>query len=569
MRASFLRGLLLGACLGGLYFLADLAGALMAIGFLLDRTASQLVLLAVAGGTTVLLTTLAGGCFALAWTRLPAALRQRLRPSRRLGLALSMVALVLVTISSYASRRTRQLPELGQKPPVAAARPASVLFVVIDTLRADTLYGERRDFPLAPAMGALAGRSTVFWDAESAAGWTIPSVATLMTGMHPERLYSARGYLPSWAPTLAERLRAAGYRTHAVVDNTLLEPRTGFADGFESFFQRSALRFAFTFPGLRLLPTSWREELREQLPVFYYGAPGVTDEALAHVRQAGDAPILLYVHYMDVHYPYYPHPEISPDPVDAEPVRFHEVMTRLRDDPSARPSPSQMALLEHRYQNELRYLDRELGRLLDAFQERYGDDSLVVITADHGEEFLEHGGLGHGHTLHRELTHVPLIVKLPRGAVPEERQVGGVEAPVGLVDVLPTVLDALGVPGEVGGEGLSFDGASLLPALREQTAPERQLFASQNRYARRVYRYREGSWVLINTFKGGALRQELFDLSRDPGEHHDRLASDGPMASRLGERMEPLHQRQVEARDPRPSTAESDPESLRALGYVQ
>ncbi|MFC1612099.1 sulfatase, partial [Myxococcota bacterium] len=397
------HGLGWGAIIATMYFCANLMGTFLAIGWLFDATWGSFLLLICTGSAVVTIGMLVGAVVAISWPR-----RWRFQRHPLQWAALAFLV-VIVAACGYALRADRNLPALAERPTLRASNPAPVLWVVLDALRADTLYGEDHAFPLAPQLKAFAEDALVFTDAEASAGWTIPSVATLMTGIHNTTMDASAGFLPDWAPTVAERLRDAGWETRAVVDNALLEPRNGFAAGFESFFQRSGFRFAFSLPSFRALPKSIREGLRDHLYTSYYGAPGVTDVAVDIVNREHDVPLFLYVHYMDPHAPYYPHselgPEIGPDPEGSESITFWRVRDRVRSDPSRAPTEGQMLLLRHRYANEVRWLDTSLGRLLTAWTERFGDDSMVMVTADHGEEFLDHGHLSHSLTVHREMAH--------------------------------------------------------------------------------------------------------------------------------------------------------------------
>jgi arylsulfatase A-like enzyme len=260
------------------------------------------------------------------------------------------------------------------------------------------------------------------------------------------------------------RLRRAGYATHAVVDNALLERRNGFAAGFETYQQRSSFRFVFSLPAFRLIPDRYREILKDRLRVAYHGAAGVTATALEIIETYDeDAPLFLYVHYMDPHAPYYPQPALGPDPPGLEPIEFMRVADGLREGTGEPPSAAQLATLRYRYDGEVRALDPEVGRLLQAWQARYGRTGMIVLTADHGEEFLEHGHLGHSLTVQRELVHVPLVVAFPEGNVLEERAQGRVDTPVSLLDLTPTVLDVLGVEDDW---GPAMRGMSWMPWLR-------------------------------------------------------------------------------------------------------
>lgn len=553
-----------GAFVGAFYFLADLLGTLLAIHFLFDPTRYQALLIVVALVSTMLLAMPVGVAVAAVW-----AWRRRLPISRRALGRSAAAAFVLVLVAGFAARVGRGDIDAGPRPPVVGAKPPAVLWIVLDTLRADTLYGPDISFPLAPAIGAFAQQATVFTDAESAAGWTIPATATLLTGFHPETLQTTRAFLPDWAPTVAERLRHAGYETHAVIDNAILEPRNGFAAGFTSFHQRSAIRFAFTFPAFRALPRLLREYLREQMPVFYQGAEHVTDAVLAHMDATPDAPLFAYVHYMDVHYPYYPHPEYGPDPDDAVPMQLQPVMENLRYGAPAQVTDGQLRFLTHRYNNELRYLDQHVGRLLSAWQERYGDNALVMITADHGEEFMEHGGLGHGSSLYKELVHVPLIIKWPARALTQQNKPPRVDVPVGSVNVLPTALAALGLPAHQ--SEFVMEGQNLLPFLQGRApAPTQPLFASQQRHARRIFRVRQGNDVYIDSVHVDlGAQNEAFDKAADYAEMHNIATQQPALVTHMKNTLKDLLAAQEKARSPKPNNAAASEESLRALGYVQ
>ncbi|MEE8409732.1 MAG: sulfatase-like hydrolase/transferase [Myxococcota bacterium] len=564
------RGALLGALTGAIFFVADVSGALLAIGSLFDPKPASVVLVLIAGAVEIGVALTAGALLGALWTR-----RIALSVTPPVPLALVVFA-VIVASGGYAIRRGRALPDPPPRPAVRAVRPVSVLWIVIDTLRADTLYGDAIDFPLTPELRRFADRALVFTDAESAAGWTIPSVATLLSGIHPTALYSARRFLPGWAPTAAERLHAAGYETRALVDNAIIERRNGFAQGFETFDQRSGFRFAFSLPGFRLLPSSVRELLREALPAAYQGSPGVTDAALEIIARAREAPLFLYIHYMDPHHPYYAHPSQGPEPADAESAAMHFLVQRLRNDSTDRPSAAQMRYIRHRYAGEIRALDDDLGRLLRAWDDTISADSFVLVTADHGEEFLDHGELGHGQSMYRELVHVPLIVRLPESQPGAFAPGTRLTTPVGQVDLVPTLLDIVGVAPQIGADGILPQGTSWLPWLDGKAPPPAQpIYGTSSHYGRRIYRWREGSWSRLITFDkrtGGGVKHELFDIDDDPREQSNRYDPSSPRVRAMSSRFEPFLDAQETARDPKPTDVAEfteDHDALRALGYVQ
>ncbi len=557
-----------GFLLGLAYFICDALGAILAIGELFDPKPESLLLMLVAALFTV------GPAIAivLAWNFSAGRYLQWTRVSERTRRLACLAAAISVCILGYSLRVSRVTPNNTEVHPVAATKPAPVLWIIIDTLRADTFYGPNQDFPLTPEFKSLAGDFHQFTDAEAPAGWTLPSIATLMTGIHPTTLYSARGYLPNWAPTAAQRLKRAGYRTHAFMDNYLLERRNGFAAGFDSFFQKSALRFAFTFPGFRLIPTKLRETLREEFEIFYYGAESMTDEILVHMKQKRSETPFYYVQYMDVHYPYYEHPEIAPDPPHVEPIQLHYAMADARDRKIV-PNANQMAFLEHRYKGELQALDPHLTRLIKTFLELYGDESLIMITSDHGEEFLEHGELGHGNSLYRELVHVPLLLRLPgsiRGDTPRVD-----DTVVGLVDVLPTTLDVLGISAEPDTDFLGVQGESLLGwILGTHPRPERPLYGTQNRHQRRIYRWRTQDSAYINHYDHKVpgepkARSELYDKSKDYDEKENLFSTHPEEARRHQKALTNFVDEQVKDRDPKPVTTVPNIDAMKALGYIE
>ncbi len=557
-----LRGGLIGAALGAGSFTADFIGAVIAIGMLIDPRIETFYLVAIAGVAFVVIGTAAGCLIGLSWPP-----RWRVRIRRGALVAGIAVALVAVVTAGFAGRVGRRLKP---PPPVVDAQPppTSVLWVVIDTLRSDTLYGDAVDFPSAPRLRQLAAESLVFTDTETAAGWTLPSMATLFTGLHPTALEASK-LLPDWAPTVAERLHAAGYATHAVVDNALLEPRNGYAAGFESWFQKSGLRFAFSLPGFRATGAWMRRKVRERWPTYYYGAPRLTDVALSVLDTPRERPLFLYVHYMDPHYPYYPHPAMAPDPATAEAVTLPWRTLRRQ---GGELRPGQLQFLLHRYETEVRVVDGELGRLLDGWNATYGRDSLVMVTSDHGEEFLDHGSLGHGNNLHPELVRAPLLLRLPEAVLGADGRGRRIDHPVGQVDLLPTTLDALGVSPDVGSDGVQMQGRSWLPWLRgEEGPPSRALVAKQTFRGKRITRWREGDWVRIHTvdIEANSEAMALYEKRNDDKEHHDLAALHGERMALFGQRLDALIESTREFSEAGSGDARPNEDALRALGYVQ
>ncbi|HEX6885993.1 MAG TPA: sulfatase [Planctomycetota bacterium] len=358
-------------------------------------------------------------------------------------------------------------PRVGARRP----EPRRVVVAFVDTLRADHLgvYGHER--PTSPALDALAADSVRFTQARSVAPWTLPSVRSLLTGRLPEDW--------SEATTLASLLRAAGFATAMFAAN-------GYASAsFE--INRGWGRHEF-----HLEPRA-----DEQV-----------DRALAWLAEQDGQDALVLLHLMDVHMPF------------QEPERYRRLFagdlpaTLPRENFSDREvreaalSPADQAYVRDRYDNNVRFVDDQLARLWAAL----GPQDVLLFLSDHGEEFWDHGAYGHGHALWDELLRVPLVLRasgLPSGKV--------VDAPVSLLDVLPTVLDLLGLPVPV-----ELEGSSLVPLARGDAAAERAFRARDQLFG---YPWHGSeSWGVLHGFEKYVLasdHQMLFDLGADPGELAD------------------------------------------------
>ena len=402
------------------------------------------------------------------------------------------------------------------KPP-DPARPDIVL-VVVDTLRADHLGAYGYKPPTSPTIDALAARGVVFDAAWGAAPWTLPSMMSIVTGRTPSahRVENDGLGLAAGVPTLAQALKDRGYATGGFVSHIYVTASYGFDRGFETFDD-----FGLTKPGYRL---EGGMEPR---------ADKVTDAALGWLRKQSGRPVFLLVHYFDPHWPY--------DPPAAERDRFPASYAGPLDaawdsiskfqDPSVPLPDDYAAFLRARYDGEIRFTDAQIGRLLAGLEkDGRGSRSFVVLTADHGEEFKDHGSIGHGRQMYEEVVRVPLVVAVPRGSgggSPDNAADGSgparrrIPAPVSGIDLLPTLCEIAGAAIPAGVEG-----RSLLPLLRGASPIDERPVISEtvrlNAYRRAV---RQGGLKLIQVMDEN--RAELYDLASDPVEQHD-LASSRP-----------------------------------------
>lgn len=437
-----------------------------------------------------------------------------------------------------------------------AERPRNLILISLDTLRPDYLscYGHARE--TSPAIDALAARGVRFAQALSAAPWTLPSHATMFTGLYPSR-HGVKDYshrLPQDSTTLAEVLGEHGFQTFAVINtwniaNPSFEIFQGFAPGDVHYVKES-----LPGPGATQIIANTGARVAE------------TARELLRTRDPG-RPFFLFAHFYDAHTDFTPEPEyrrrfVSPyggalDGTTGQLYGLREAGVRLGE--------ADLRFLRELYEAEIRQLDQVLAGLL-AFVDEQGlaEDTLIVLTSDHGEEFQEHGGLLHGRTQYEELLRVPLIVAgpgVPRGRV--------VEPTVGLIDLLPTVLARLGFAPPA-----HLDGLDLAPSWSGGELPERPFFgeADHNNVVdgkpvvdiKRMVRL--GHEKLH--FDRLSTRTQLFDLARDPREQDD-LATRAPERVRA---LEALLARFVEdartsqSSGKQPSAA--DLELLRQLGYA-
>lgn len=483
------------------------------------------------------------------------------------GWWLPLLAFIIAGVPFFLLRTEEHVVQDGIDGTISKTAPRDVLWIVIDTLRADSLYGEDLSFPDAPNLGALARESVIFTEAEAPSGWTIPSVAGLLTGMHPATLGARNGLLPSGAMTIAELLRSAGWQTSAHIDNTLLRPSNGFAAGFDRFQKRVPMDFCWAMQAATFLPFDTRGGLRNIIPISYGGATRLIDGAIADLEASDDDPLFLYVHAMDVHEPYWS--GFDDDALKQAAQGLSDMGTLGRWKARKRVNfltPELRKTIRDLHNAELSHVDRELGRLIQRFGElRDFEDAIIVVTSDHGEEFWEHGMYGHGHALWGEVVRVPMFVRFPAGVLPEA---GGLhyERPVSLIDVVPTVVDVLGL--SLSDAAWEFEGRSLLPAMRGESISHVSLHSEQFTKNREIHRWREEDMVLVHgEFPDGREKVWLFDVRADPDEEHDLAPERSDDVARLRNALE-THLRTISrggsefAGDAVPNT-----QGLRDLGY--
>lgn len=423
-------------------------------------------------------------------------------------------------------------------PPTSAPQPRRILLISIDTLRADSAG--------TPRIEALAADSVVFRRAYAPAPWTLPALASVMSGVSP-RVHLATGLgdrMPERVTTVAEVLRRAGFRTAALVSSPLLGKEVNLDQGFQEYT---------VFP-----------KGPEDKPANPDQLAGLASRWIgAHARDR----FLLWIHIFDPHIPWDPPASylqgMKPPPGMASRLTAEEHLAiRLRE---RDPSPAEREWLRQLYRAEVRWVDAAVGSLVEALKRSsLYEDTLIVLLSDHGEELWDHGGVGHGHTLYEELLRVPLLVKLPGGV-----RRGGVDVPVSTSSLAATLLDLCDKPFP-----RDYPAA---PSLRPYLLPGGSAPDSAPLLATGLQRIEDRGAVLFGDFKlvrgMTSGREEFYDLSRDPGETVN-LASTREEKTAEGRRL--LDRFEAEAIQARKrlgidrERVPIDPElakRLRALGY--
>jgi arylsulfatase A-like enzyme len=470
--------------------------------------------------------------------------------------------------------------------PHAPTPDANVLLIVIDVLRADHVgsYGYPRD--TTPRIDDLAATGVRFETAVSSCGWTRPSMSSLFTSLDPIQHGVLKGFnqdgadfyldvLDNAYTTWAEILLAAGWDTMGVAPNAYTRPEFGFGQGFSSYVAEAE------------------------------NAGEVVDRFLEWLEPRPAGRFFAYLHFMDVHWPYDPPPPYAemfgtyPTSIDFDNVDWNELRQLIRAF-RARFTEADLEQMIARYDGGTRYVDDEIGRLLDhlAAAGRL-DDTLIVVTSDHGEEFMEKGRIGHGRHLYDVLLKVPLVIRFPghwaAGRVVRDQ--------VRLVDVLPTVLEAVGVPapGEMSGHSL----IGLIETGRPDPEMPGYAFAehmrSDNLYrqAVRTRRFKfirsfhpqiatdggkpgGGEWDQERFFltllrpdpdRRHHVLRELYDLQQDPGETDNLLSRRPDLVSRFDQTLDHYMRAREKWVTARSGTrGRIDPDTARELcnlGYIQ
>jgi arylsulfatase A-like enzyme len=426
------------------------------------------------------------------------------------------------------------------------ARPPNIVLITVDTLRPDHLSPYDHERETTPFLQELAEVSVVFADTISQSGTTPHSLSSIMTGLfpHTDDLLRTNGpfvVLKRSATSLASVLREAGFRTHAITSSIQSSKVTGVGLGFE------------TFDGIKVRRKLESSRRRIAMDVTHLAKDWLADQ------EAKPDPFFLWLHYLDPHHPYAPPSEylerFSEDALD----RDGETRTYIFDEEHSRNFPlTDRALrdLQLNYDREIAYLDDALRDLFESEARLTLKDSIVIFTADHGESLGEHRIITHN-DLYQSIVRVPLLIRFPAGAHGGQR----IEAPVMLVDLFPTLMAKLDMNPK-----LQLRGVDLSPAIERGDASALNDRLRLSEYG--MPALYAGRFKLIERGE----RSELFDLSADPHEQRNLIATLPQHSANLRKRYSELKTQGPGALpslpDPLPEITDEMRRELRALGYI-
>jgi arylsulfatase A-like enzyme len=455
----------------------------------------------------------------------------------------------------------------------------NVVLLTIDTLRTDRLGCYGNNTHLTPNIDRLAQAGIRFDQAISGGSWTQAAFPVILTSSYAAMYGGCLGRLAPERPSPIETLASHGYCTGGFSTNLHLSRVTGFDRGFLHFVELNPSevdpQLRHIKGGQRLLKNELTHSVLRPLGIrtrparLYSSAAELTDRLCQWVDQV-ETPFFAWAHYMDVHWPYHLEEALI------QPKEIAQAWQDLLDmhgrsnfeGRSDGDKPITTAERDHfiaLYEQSLRYLDDQIGRLIDHIQNsRYADNTVVILVADHGEEFLDHGRWGHWESnLYDEILRVPLIMRIPNGT---QGQVIGQQ--VRLLDLMPTILDLCGCSISNGLMGTSmaplltqgeskYDGAETISEMR------------RDRWHRIAVRTESFKYIWDSKRPD---QPELYDLRADPGEKHNVREHFPQEVSRFQASVD-AHRRRVQATEPaiavpKPEVDEEVARRLRDLGYL-
>ncbi len=486
---------------------------------------------------------------------------RKMRADRRLQWVLIPAFLlgVIIALTAIAGLIKEEQSGTNTNParPIRNGKKMNLILIVIDALRADHLgcYGYPRE--TTPHLDALANEGIRFEECYAPVSWTKPSVASLMTSLYPgvHGAVRAGDSLPGEVVTLAELLRAAGWTTAGFITNPHLKSIYNFNQGFDLFddsltrdkIYEIAIRQLVFYPLLRAFSgKNFNLTDRDRANL-------VNRKVFSWLEREKDSDFFAYIHYMDPHAPYNP------------PGKYREMFPAV--------SGNEVSRTVSLYDGEIRFVDNAVGELLERLKALgIYQRTVILVTADHGEAFGEHGDFGHGHTIYQDQLRVPLIIKCP--SCPPAL---AISSPVSTLDILPTLLDLMNLHPDPAAAGVSLMG--MIKENEPIAAKDSDLYFDLENFNGSAIIWgviKAGRWKYIRTGKSplrGIKRdgeEELYDLKVDPGEINNLLRQKTEMMEILRKKLDNFRERFGRKNITTPAV-EPDRETrdqIRALGYM-
>jgi arylsulfatase A-like enzyme len=442
----------------------------------------------------------------------------------RSGVTAALILIITVTVGVVSEIRH---PNQGNQGParkisitnrnnVLHRKKPNILFLTLDALRADHLSCYGYDKIQTPVIDRLADNGVLFSRTIAQAPWTLPSLASMFTSLYPTVHGAKKLEFASlrvggkklskvndnviW---LSEILKHIGYSTRAFVNNQLISAKFGFDRGFDSYYN-----LAHQQSGTFL----WSYIIADENSTGQNATVMLTQKVLAWLESTAEQPFFLWIHYLDPHLPYERYktynlkPEYNGKLKDDEFVRRLEVKSIRSGRYNLKSADKDY--LKSVYDEEILLVDENIGLILNKLEKlNLLDDTLVIFTSDHGEEFWEHNNYEHGHSLYQEVVHIPLILQLP-GVLPRGLRI---TRQVRAIDIMPTILEVLGIE-----HNLNIQGRSLLSLIRGEEAEDRIAFSENLVSFEERKSIRDGKYNFI--YFPYSDKKELYDLENDPRE---------------------------------------------------
>ena len=447
-----------------------------------------------------------------------------------------------------------------------------ILLISVDTLRPDYMSCYNPDGARTPYMDQIANDGILFQKAITSAPWTLPSFVSIMTGL-PASVHTVKtiqNRVPDTLLTLAEVLKDNDYHTAAIGDNPYLTPHFNLSQGFleYNFFPKTGVSLGNSL-GSHVV-SGW---LLPGLDKAEASTSDLTQLTVEWLDRNQDHSFFLWLHYFDPHMPYSPPSDYLPDIPPLPSIGTYFGDDRLHDIRYGDyvPTSHEREWIKLLYRSEVHYVDDNIGRLIMHLK-KLGiyDETLIVFFSDHGEEFWEHGGFEHGHTLYNELLHVPFIIKLPQSL--QASDVRPIEDRVTVQCIMPTVLDLCGIDFP----GTEVTSPSLAPMWRSPSARQKK----DPLYSTALYIREDRESIAVDGMKYIRFtitpREELYDLKRDPREQHS-VAASFPRTLQEARTVLDDHQKKSNAirealgiqLEERVQMDDETMERLRSLGYIK